>query len=58
MLKSAGFVDQQAAQPVIDAAAPPALPAPTDPAMADPGAMPPEALPPSDAQAPMPGAPA
>jgi hypothetical protein len=65
MLKSAGFVDQNAAAPVLDASAPPALPAPVDPAMADPGAqpMPPEALPPegaapSDSQAPMPGAPA
>jgi hypothetical protein len=65
MLKSAGFVDQNAAAPVLDASAPPALAAPVDPAMADPGAqpMPPEALPPegaapSDSQAPMPGAPA
>lgn len=57
MLKSAGFVDQNAAAPVLDASAPPALPAPVDPA-AQP--MPPEALPaePMAEAPPMPGAPA
>lgn len=59
MLKSAGFVDQNAAAPVLDGAAPPALPAPVtgNPATEP---MPPEALPaePAPEAPPMPGAPA